>query len=48
MTLRMPALDTLVPTTLGRASRPWTLVFRGYLHVARGLVLVRIAMLDLK
>jgi NRAMP (natural resistance-associated macrophage protein)-like metal ion transporter len=45
---RMPPLDTLKPTKLSRASRLWMLVLRGYLIVAGGLVLVRIAALALK
>lgn len=42
---RMPALDTLPKAEMTRATKLWMLVLRGYLVLAGGLVLVRIAML---
>jgi Mn2+/Fe2+ NRAMP family transporter len=39
---RMPPLDQLTPARLGRLSRIWMIVLRGYLAVAAGLVLFRI------
>ena len=44
---RMPALDTLPKAEMTRATKLWMLVLRGYLVLAGGLVLVRIAMLAL-
>jgi Mn2+/Fe2+ NRAMP family transporter len=40
---RMPPLQTLPPARLTLLSRTWLIVLRGYLIVAAGLVLVRIA-----
>ncbi len=42
---RMPALDQLPPAQLSLLNRTWLIVLRGYLVVAAGLVLVRIALL---
>jgi Mn2+/Fe2+ NRAMP family transporter len=44
-TWRMPPLDQLPPARLGRLSRIWMIVLRGYLIVAAGLVLFRILQL---
>ncbi|HXP30630.1 MAG TPA: NRAMP family divalent metal transporter [Stellaceae bacterium] len=44
-TWRMPPLDALPPARLGVLSRVWLIVLRGYLIVAGGLVLLRIAAL---
>jgi Mn2+/Fe2+ NRAMP family transporter len=40
---RMPPLPTLPPARLSLLSRTWLIVLRGYLVIAAGLVLVRIA-----
>jgi hypothetical protein len=40
---RMPPLQTLPPARLTLLSRTWLIVLRGYLVIAAGLVLVRIA-----
>jgi hypothetical protein len=40
---RMPPLQTLPPARLTLLSRTWLIVLRGYLVIAGGLVLVRIA-----
>jgi len=40
---RMPPLATLAPARLTLLSRTWLIVLRGYLIIAAGLVLVRIA-----
>jgi Mn2+/Fe2+ NRAMP family transporter len=42
---RMPALDQLPPAQLTLLNRTWLIMLRGYLVVAAGLVLVRIALL---
>ncbi len=42
-TWRMPPLETLAPAQLTLLSRTWLIVLRGYLVIAAGLVLVRIA-----
>ena len=42
---RMPPLETLVPAQLTLSKRVWTLVQRGYLVVAVGMVLVRVIQL---
>jgi hypothetical protein len=39
----MPPLHTLPPARLTVLSRTWLIVLRGYLIIAAGLVLVRIA-----
>jgi Mn2+/Fe2+ NRAMP family transporter len=44
-TWRMPPLDQLPPARLGRLSRIWMIVLRGYLIIAAGLVLFRILQL---
>jgi hypothetical protein len=44
-TWRMPSLEHLPPARLSTLSRTWMVVLRGYLVVAAGLVLVRIAQL---
>ena len=44
-TWRMPPLDQLPPARLTRLNRMWLIVLRGYLFIAAGLVLVRIAQL---
>jgi Mn2+/Fe2+ NRAMP family transporter len=44
-TWRMPALDQLPPGRLTLHDRVWLIVLRGYLCIAGGLVLVRIALL---
>jgi Mn2+/Fe2+ NRAMP family transporter len=47
VTWRMPPLDTLAPKPLTLLSRAWMYVLRGYLLLAAGLVLFRIAQLAL-
>jgi Mn2+/Fe2+ NRAMP family transporter len=44
-TWRMPPLDQLTPARLSPSRRLWMAVLRGYLLIAAGLVLVRIAQL---
>jgi hypothetical protein len=44
-TWRMPPLDQLPPGRLGGLRRLWMGVLRGYLLIASGLVMVRIAQL---
>jgi hypothetical protein len=44
-TWRMPPLSELAPAQLTRLNRIWLIVLRGYLIIAAGLVLVRIAQL---
>lgn len=46
-TWRMPPLNELPAATLSRASRIWMAVLRGYLVIAGGLVLIRIAQLTI-
>ena len=42
---RMPPLDGLPPAQLTLLSRVWMLVLRGYLVVAAGLLLIKLAQL---
>lgn len=46
-TWRMPPLDQMSPATLTGATRVWMIVLRGYLLLAVGLVVVRVAQMAL-